>query len=258
MENNYSNKILFSCYNQSEFESEQIISEHTLVSVTAGTLELIFSQNTLVLKEGEIALVKRNQLLKAKKYPDENGFSFKSISITFNQSFLRKYALQNKIQEQEKYVGKSIVYLKNNIYIRSYFASLEPYLNNPQYLNKNLSNLKSSEAIELLKNLDCHELLFDFSEPFKIDLERFMHENFKFNVPLVDFAKLTGRSLSTFKRDFKKTFETTPQKWLTSKRLEEAHYLISKKNKRPSEIYYNLGFENFSHFSKIYNLEFGK
>jgi len=56
-----------------------------------------------------------------------------------------------------------------------------------------------------------------------------MNHNYKYNIPLSSFAKFTGRSLSTFKRDFTNMFETTPEKWLQQKRLEQAHYLISKK-----------------------------
>jgi AraC-like DNA-binding protein len=70
-------------------------------------------------------------------------------------------------------------------------------------------------------------------------------------------AFLTGRSLSTFKRDFKKTFNTTAGRWLTKRRLEEANYLIARKGKTASEIYLDLGFEDLSHFSSAYKKAFG-
>jgi len=69
------------------------------------------------------------------------------------------------------------------------------------------------------------------------------------NIPLSSFAKLAGRSLSTFKRDFTKIFETSPEKWLQQKRLEQAHYFISKREMWPSEVYLKVGFENLSYFS---------
>ena len=84
-----------------------------------------------------------------------------------------------------------------------------------------------------------------------------MNRNFKFNVNIERFAYLTGRSLSAFKRDFKTTFNTTPNHWLVQKRLLEAHFLMDKENKKPSEIYLDLGFEDLSHFSyafkKLFN-----
>lgn len=68
---------------------------------------------------------------------------------------------------------------------------------------------------------------------------------------------LTGRSLSTFNRDFRQLFGTTPQKWLTKKRLELAHYQLTKKKKRPTEIYLEVGFENLSHFSYAFKKKYG-
>jgi AraC-like DNA-binding protein len=52
-------------------------------------------------------------------------------------------------------------------------------------------------------------------------------------------------------------FETTPEKWLQHKRLEQAHYLITQKEQRPSEVYLEVGFENLSHFSYAFKKEFG-
>jgi len=64
-----------------------------------------------------------------------------------------------------------------------------------------------------------------------------------FNMPIEKFGYLTGRSLTTFKRDFKKAFGITPQKWLTMKRLELAHYQLTEKDRRPIEVFYEVGFE---------------
>ena len=68
-------------------------------------------------------------------------------------------------------------------------------------------------------------------------------------MPIEKFGYLTGRSLTTFKRDFKRAFNTTPQKWLTQKRLELAHYQIAERKVKPIEACYETGFENLSHFS---------
>ncbi|WP_317194019.1 helix-turn-helix transcriptional regulator [Chryseobacterium sp. KMC2] len=68
-------------------------------------------------------------------------------------------------------------------------------------------------------------MLFDFGTPGRLDLEEFMQKNDKFNVNLERFAFLTGRSLSAFKRDFKKIFNETPNRWLIKRRLQEALFL---------------------------------
>ncbi|WP_235324394.1 helix-turn-helix domain-containing protein [Pedobacter lusitanus] len=100
-------------------------------------------------------------------------------------------------------------------------------------------------------------LLFDFSEPYKVDLEEFMNQNYMFNVSVETFGRLTGRSLSGFKRDFAKTFGTTPKQWLREKRLDEAYYMIKHKKQKPADFYLDLGFENLSHFYFAFKQRFG-
>jgi len=101
------------------------------------------------------------------------------------------------------------------------------------------------------------DILFDFSEPGKIDLEAFMNKNFHFNVELNRFAYLTGRSLATFKRDFEKIFHMSPSRWLLQRRLREAHYMIKEKGKAASDVYLELGFEDLSHFSFAFKKAYG-
>ena len=120
--------------------------------------------------------------------------------------------------------------------------------------------LKVKEGMKLLLHAmpKLSNLLFDFSEPYKVDLEEFMLSNFHYNLPSEKFAGLTGRSLAGFKRDFKKIFGMPPRHWLMQKRLTEARSLIERKNKRPSAIYLDLGFESLSHFSHAFKKKFGK
>jgi len=70
------------------------------------------------------------------------------------------------------------------------------------------------------------------------------------------FGYLTGRSLTTFKRDFKKAFNNTPQKWITQKRLELARSQMLKKRQKPVDVYLETGFENLSHFSFAFKKHF--
>lgn len=85
-----------------------------------------------------------------------------------------------------------------------------------------------------------------------IDIERVMTENFLTNLKVEEFAKLCGRSLSAFKRDFRKTFKTSPSKWIKSRRLEHARKLLHESNLNINQIGYDCGFINSSHFIKSF------
>ncbi|WP_241775203.1 helix-turn-helix transcriptional regulator [Chryseobacterium sp. ERMR1:04] len=108
-----------------------------------------------------------------------------------------------------------------------------------------------------ISNLDLKDIFFNFNVPHKIDLELFMNHNYKFNISLERFAFMTGRSLSTFKRELKAIFNTTPGKWLMNKRLQEAYFLLDKEHKKRTDIYVDLGFEDLSHFSFTFKKLYG-
>ena len=84
-----------------------------------------------------------------------------------------------------------------------------------------------------------------------------MEEHFMYNLPLEKFAFLTGRSLTTFKSDFKKIFKQTPGKWLTEKRLHLAHHKLTAGKQKITEVYHAVGFENLSHVSFAFKKAFG-
>lgn len=119
--------------------------------------------------------------------------------------------------------------------------------------------LKMIEGVYVLLNTDpaLYASLFDFVEPWKIDILDYLNENYMLNLSMVEIAGYTGRSLSTFKRDFAKISELTPQKWIFRRRLEAARDMIRKGEKSVTEICYDVGFKNLSHFSRLYKEFFG-
>lgn len=90
----------------------------------------------------------------------------------------------------------------------------------------------------------------------KIDIEKTMLDNFQYNLKLDDFAKLCGRSLSVFKRDFTSQFNTTPYKWIKMKRLEYAKKLLIESDLNVNQVCYESGFINNSHFIKSFKEKF--
>jgi transcriptional regulator GlxA family with amidase domain len=71
-------------------------------------------------------------------------------------------------------------------------------------------------------------------------------------VSVSELAYLSGRSLSSFKRDFQNIYNIAPATWIREKRLEKAKDMLETTALSVSDICYSLGFENVSHFSRIY------
>ena len=59
-------------------------------------------------------------------------------------------------------------------------------------------------------------------------------------------------SLSTFKRNFKSVFNESPGRWITDKRITLASQFLNASDKTVSEIAYDCGFEDPSHFIKVF------
>ncbi|MDR1182686.1 MAG: AraC family transcriptional regulator, partial [Bacteroidales bacterium] len=143
--------------------------------------------------------------------------------------------------------------------ITSLFLSLTPFFDTSIPPDDELINSKLIEGIRVLLNTDdCfYSALFDFSAPWKIDILDYLNENYMYDLSPADMANFTGRSLAAFKRDFKKLSSLSPRKWLIQKRLEVAQMKIKNENRKVSEVCFEVGFKNLSHFSKAYKKAFG-
>lgn len=250
--------VVYSCYFSVAREGEQFMGDHILSYQVAGQLIMNDGVRDYVFNPGDIRYIKKNSLLKFQKIPPKDG-QFRSVSIYLDQEMLRKVCIHKNIRVDPSHKGKPIVPLPHTPLLDSFFKSLLPYENNQASLDNTLIYLKMKEAIMILLETapELKDSLFDFSVPGKINLEEFMQHHYHFNVRMSRFAYLTGRSLATFKRDFQKTFQTSPSKWLMQKRLTEAHYLILEKGRAPTDVYLELGFENLSHFSYAFKKTYG-
>jgi AraC-like DNA-binding protein len=89
-------------------------------------------------------------------------------------------------------------------------------------------------------------------------IEAIMEMNFCHNLSLDAFAQMCHRSLSSFKREFRKHYGTSPGKWLLERRLEHSATLLQTTGMSVTEIMFECGFENLSHFSKAFKERFGQ
>jgi AraC family transcriptional regulator, exoenzyme S synthesis regulatory protein ExsA len=249
---------IYSCTFNKAFTYEQFVPEHILVYQISGQTHIFHQRGEMVLKEGQLLLAHKNQFAKSIKIPAADK-EYRCLSVVLSNDRLRQYALDNEITCEEKYPGKKNILFETDCFLKGYFLSLLPYVENWKNVSKKLAVMKANEAIELLLQLqpELRSFLFDFRDPHKTDLEEFMLKNFHYNAPIENFAKLSGRSLSSFKRDFATTFNNSPSTWLKNKRLSEAYYLMKQKNKKPQDIYLDLGFENLTHFYTSFKKKYG-
>lgn len=155
-----------------------------------------------------------------------------------------------------------IIPVSNDAGVQSFFQSMVPYFESAREPDPSLLELKFKELVlTIADNPHNSELLSYFcsllQEPQTLALQRVMEDNFCYNLKLEEFARLSNRSLSAFKRDFQKQFNSTPGKWLMEKRLNHAMHLLSNAGKSVAEASFESGFENPAHFSRVFRNQFG-
>lgn len=253
-------RILYSCISKKLMEGELFIKQHSFDYIISGTSTVSFNNKRVTFETGDLRFAVRNRLSRFVKIPPENE-EYRSISICVDQNTLlemaNQYSKNELIADSRKY--ENLFLLRPNKAFKNYMDTLIPYLEQGNVINKQLVQIKVKEAVLIFleANPELKNILFDFSEPGKIDLEAYMNQHFQYNGELNDFAYLTGRSLSTFRRDFKKIFKETPSKWLIDRRLEIANYLLKEKGMKATEVYIEAGFKDYSHFSVRFKERFG-
>lgn len=250
-------EISLPCILDKYFKMELISGDHSFGRIISGEVKLIIADNTITLNAGDTFFCPRNQLATFIKTP-KDGQPYKSVMISLRTERLRGYYNRHDVvTTMDQNYGVRI--FGNHPLLESLFGSILPYFGHEEAIPEAIIAVKIEEAITVLRTIDSSidRFLINFSEPGKIDLADFMEKNFMFNMPLQKFAYFTGRSLTTFKVDFKKCFNLSPQRWLTQKRLELANYQLREENRKPIDVYLEAGFENLSHFSFAFKKHFG-
>lgn len=125
-----------------------------------------------------------------------------------------------------------------------------------------LLEIKLLELLHLIALQDrsmgfIHALSNDKHQLKRRCITEFMETYYVYNLKVEEYAVLTGRSLSTFMRDFKKAYDTTPNQWLIDKRLDISHRMLVEQNVSVRDAALEAGYENVSHFIRAYKRKFG-
>jgi AraC-like DNA-binding protein len=144
--------------------------------------------------------------------------------------------------------------------ITHFIQSLDFYFENPSLVTDELLKLKFKELILLLLQTENAEnivtLFSHLFNPRQANLVEVVQTHLYTPISVADLAALAGRSLSTFKRDFEAQFNDTPANYIKEKKLEKAMELIQSTALSVSEICYEVGFQDTSHFTKAFKQKY--
>lgn len=232
---------------------------HLITYVINGRKDWITQSSTYEIKAGDSLFIRKG-VYTTKQHLNED---YCVILFFLNDDFIKRFISENNNFSRKIDLKKNheqVFPIHSTETIHSLIESIFHYLKQGINIPRSLVELKFNELLFNIAlnpdNKDIVEFFNSVSNSAKTNMEDVMMKNFRSDLKTVEFAELCGRSLSTFKRDFKGNFNTTPSKWLKSKRLEYAKTLILGTDLNINEICYESGFKNNSHFISAFKSKF--
>ncbi|OJV18588.1 MAG: AraC family transcriptional regulator [Dyadobacter sp. 50-39] len=235
--------------------------EHAVIVVLEGEKKFTSPTQEVHVEKGDILFIQRGFYLMSESIHE----AYKSLVFFFDEKLLKEFVgLHPELfdaQKDAEAVEYPILLLKSDDNFEKFIQSVFPYFRSRTELKNHFLRLKFQELLLHLMELDnssqLRGILYSLYKGEKVDLSFLMNSYYLKPLTLNELARLSGRSLSAFKRDFQDEFNTSPALWLKNKRLDYADFLLRNSTKNVSEISTEIGYESVSHFIKTYKEKYG-
>ncbi|MDI9311908.1 MAG: AraC family transcriptional regulator [Limnohabitans sp.] len=231
-------------------------NQNLICFLQEGLKEIRKPNSNLILQNDSIFLLKSGNTLMSEKTTIEN--TYKSILMFFSDEFAFNFLTKNKITFPSKdFIEIDIISIKKDNYISNFEISLDLLSSNS---NQKLLENKVEEILLYLFE-KCSEIIVPFFQTLlkknnDIPFLNVIQKEENSNLTIEELAFLCNMSISTFKRKFSEVFQTSPKQYFIEQKMQKAIVLLQQ-NKRPSEIYTDLGYETLSAFSNEFKKHFG-
>ena len=234
-----------------------IWSQHSYIAfIQSGTKTWVTPDGEFPVIVGDAIFCKKGAHL-IKNYYEEQ---FCALIFFIPDDFIRQVVLESQLDQRYNEVQSAVLRLEVDLSLKIYFESMISYFLQQQNPSGYLLKLKFKELVlQVITgniNPELTAYFFSLAKEEKANLKQVMMENYLYALSQENFAKLTHRSLSSFKRDFQEIFSTSPNKWLIEMRLKYARILLLTTEEPVSEIAYKSGFETTSHFIRCFKKQY--
>jgi len=248
------NAILYKKLNQDLVNNEKLITAHSMVYIINGTVHInTYEGEEFVVSNGEMLFMPRDSYVISDFL--KHGQNMEVYLLFFDHDIMLKFleTVETSIEKQS-----SICRLEVNQNIQQYFKNIEAMdFTTPH--NKQLLESKLLEFLHLLTQKDTIKLTLNTSErgKQKREIDELMLKHYDKDISIAEFATLSGRSLSTFNREFKQKHAISPKKWIIKRKIEQAHSLLTK-GMNVTDVAFEIGYMNVSNFIKAYKERYGQ
>ena len=209
---------------------------------------------------GETLFLKKGAAIVEQHFETEVCLLMFFIPDALVRSTVREMAGSLKANSVRVEPIKSAVRVQDDTALVAFYQSMRLYFSGKEKPSEPLLRLKLKELIvSVLTSGQNPALAAYFRQIGECDapsVAEIMEANFRYNLSLEEYAKLCHRSLSSFKREFQTHFQESPGKWLLQKRLDYSAALLRNSKMNVTEIAFESGFEDVSHFSRVFKDRF--
>lgn len=239
--------------------NEIFFEEHAIIYVLEGEKKFISPTQDIHVQKGQILFFQRG-CYSMNESIDSN---YRSLVFFFPENLLKEFVAQNLSLFEDSTDGpfEQILSLESTDNFDKFVDSLIPFFSARTNLLNQFLKLKFNELmlhlIELDRSNQFKRTLFKIYQGQKIDLAYLLENYYLKPLSIEELARISGRSLSVFKRDFEQQYHSSPAAWIKNKRLEYAYFLLHNTAKNVSEISLEIGYESVSHFIKAFKEKYG-
>ena len=157
-------------------------------------------------------------------------------------------------------MSREFVFERAGNALRNFFVGIDLSLRNSGMLHNDIAQrLKLGELLYLIFTSEDGCLRRKVLRASDTALEQFVctiYQNIYNDISIEMLAAMTNRSLTSFKKEFKRIFNAPPHRWIIARRLDRARIMLISTTLTISEIGVECGFTNISHFIKLFKHRF--
>jgi len=234
------------------------LTAHTLLFVLQGEKLVHIGDDIVRVGPHAAVFLKRGVYTMSEFIPA--GDRFEALLIFIPDCFLEKFMLNNPVGQIEK---NNLPYyrLAGHTLLDSFTVQYKDYfgqrVSNLQYI----LDIKLHELFLLLtsspENKTFSHFIHSLAPGPGLDLDLILRQFLFHPLTIPELAKLSGRSVASFKRDVEERYGFSPRQWINREKIHQARMLLLNSRKTVSEIAYDCGYENVSHFIRLFRKEFG-
>jgi AraC-like DNA-binding protein len=233
--------------------------QNTLLFIRKGKVEIRYGGIRYEINENKMAFIKKN-IYVAFQTSDaqECCKSAEYFLFVINDDIVKEFMKLNDAAFPPGESSFPILIKAPNQQILNYVETLESSFRCSIKIKSSLIRIKLLELLFYLAGCETDILhqLYDIRNDFRTNITTAVEENIMNSLSLQQLAILSGRSLSSFRRDFQAIYNMPPSHYIRQKRLEKARQLLLSTTMSVTDVCYITGFESIAHFSRLFKSNF--